>query len=260
MKIEGWSRILVVAFGFASATPSAFCQQAQPEWRRLLKASESEQVAWINSQLRAGMPPSEAFGDLMLNRSHISLPLIEAKIEEVLRSSSPSDCFDDKSVEPQRFVGYAALAIANVGDAQALKELSKLIRIDERRFGGLVEDTLLHARSYGNPFVVAYQGLDLRDPTLDGRIAAWAEFMLAERRPPFRNYGRRDPEPVPESEVKQVRSMWADAMADRYKRVPTETEWALDPLVSRLESIRARVLRDTMIPAVAEALQKHQKR
>jgi hypothetical protein len=206
------------------------------------------------------MPPSEAFGDLILNRSQISLPLIEAKIEEVLRSPSPAEGFADRTIDPQKFVYLAAVAITEAGDAQALKEIAKLIKIDENRFGEFVEKVLITARSYRNPFVVAYQGLDLRDPAVDARIAAWAEFMLAEQRPPFRNRGRRDPEPVPESEVKQVRSMWADAMADRYKRVPTETEWALDPLVSRLESIRARVLRDAMIPAVAEALQKRPKR
>jgi hypothetical protein len=229
-------------------------QDKEPEWRRILNASESEQTVWINSHLRAGMPANDGFLMVMLNRSSVVLPLMAAKIEEVLTSPAPLVCLDDKSVDPQQFVDRAAFAVAGVGDVQALKELSKLIRIDEKRFGDLIEGALLHARTYRNPFSVAYQGLDLDDPAVSSRIAAWAEVQLAESCPSHRP--GRPAEPVPDFERAKVRTMWAEAIADRYKSVPTEIEWAKDPLASRLESIRARVLRDEVLPAVAEALRK----
>jgi len=61
------------------------------------------------------MPPSEAFGNLILNKSSVTLPLTEQKIEEALRSPSPLDCFRDQSVDPQKFVDRAAMAITAAG-------------------------------------------------------------------------------------------------------------------------------------------------
>ena len=62
---------------------------------------------------------------------------------------------------------------------------------------------------------------------MSSRIAAWAESELAESRPSYRP--GRPAEPVPDYERAQIRAAWAEAIADRYKHVPTESEWALDP-------------------------------
>ena len=132
-----------------------FGQDPRSDLRRLLKADEAEQTAWIESHLRAGMPPDDVFMMLILNKSEIALPLIEQKIEEVLRAPSPSECFTDKSVDPQKFIHPAALSITEAGNVQSLKEASKLIKIDEKQFGWMVDRTLLHAWSYRNPFAVA---------------------------------------------------------------------------------------------------------
>jgi hypothetical protein len=78
-------------------------------------------------------------------RATVLVPLIERKIGEVLRSTDPLERFTDKTVDPQRFVSIAALSIAWSGDEQALKEIGKLIAIDEKRFGTLVRNTLLAA-------------------------------------------------------------------------------------------------------------------
>lgn len=229
----------IVAAGLvAISLPHPVCGQDEA-WRRMLKATEAEQIAWINKDLDRGMPTVDpdagVFVMLVLNRSQVVLPLIEQKIEEVLRSPSPPACFTDKSVDPQKFVHTAALAIIGAGDAQALKEASKLIKIDEEQFGWMVEQVLIQARSYRNPFVVAYRGLEIGDPAIDSRIAAWAEVELADKRPPLRNYGPRDPEPVPESEIQRVRRWWAGAMVERYRGVPVQEQWAHDPIVSRLK-------------------------
>jgi hypothetical protein len=231
----------------------------QTEWRQLLKADQAEQTAWINSHLRAGMPPDDVFAMLILNKSEIALPLIEQKIEEVLRSQSPLECFTDKSVDPQNFVHLAALSIMEAGNVESLRQASKLIKIDEKQFGWMVERTLIQARTYRNPFVVAYQGLAIGDPAIDSRIAAWAEVELAEKRPPQRNYGPRDPEPIPESAIREVRQWWAEAMADRYGGVLTERDWTEDPIVSRLQPTQMRALHDPVFRAASEAVQKKSK-
>ena len=124
------SAIITLAMALGASPHLVFGQNNQADWRRLLKASQVEQTAWINSHLRAGMPPSEAFGDLILNKSEVTLPLIEQKIEEVLRSPSPGQSFNDKSIDPQDFVRRATSAITEAGDTQSLKEANKLIKID----------------------------------------------------------------------------------------------------------------------------------
>ncbi len=235
-------------------------QKPEPEWRRILNASVADQTTWINSHLRAGMPPSETFGDLILNKSEITLPIIEQKIEEVLRSPSPSECFTDKSIDPQNFIERAAAAIFEAGNVESLRQVSKLIKIDEKRFGWLVERTLDQARNYRNPFLVAYQGYEIGDPAVDSRIAAWTEVQFADKRPPQRNFGPRDPEPVPEFEIQLVRRWWAEAMLERYHGVPTEEQWQRDPIAARLKPLQANSLHDEMLRRTSELVERRQRR
>jgi hypothetical protein len=115
----------------------------------------------------------EPLGVLIRTRGSLVLPMMERKIEEVLKSSSPLDCFTDKTVDPQRFVDLAASNIAHAGDEYALKEVSKLIALDEKRFDLLVRNTLLAAENRRNPFAVAYRGFEIGDPAVDKRIVAW---------------------------------------------------------------------------------------
>jgi hypothetical protein len=108
---------------------------------RILRMSEVEQIAYTSSALNHGLPADETgpLVMLILNRSSLVLPMMERKIEEVLNCASPPDCFTNKTVDPKRFVDLAAASIAYAGDEQALKEISKLIAIDEKRFGPLVQ-------------------------------------------------------------------------------------------------------------------------
>jgi len=226
-----------------------FGQKAEEEWRRMLGASESAQTAWIESHLGAGMPGSTVFMMLILNRSEIALPLIEQKIEEVLRSPSPAGCFTDRSVDPQKFVDRAVEAIIEAGDLRSLEESSKLIKLDEQQFGWMVGRTLTQARSYRNSFTVAYGGFELGDPAVDIRIAAWVSEQLRARESVI-------PEAA-EAEMMQQRGWLADALVDRYGAVPTEAEWAADPIVSRLPPAQAAWLHDNVMRAAHDA---HQKR
>ena len=107
-----------------------------PAWR-LLRASEAEQIAAVNSTLDRGFPPDNDIGLLMVNKSPLVLPLVEKKIEQVLKSASPRECFTDETVDPNRFVVVASWGMANTGSEQALVEVAKLIKLDEKRFGQL---------------------------------------------------------------------------------------------------------------------------
>jgi hypothetical protein len=250
------TRIFCVCIAVYALAPLCHAQGTEPEWRRLLDASETEQRNWIREHLCKGMPPSEAFGTMILNRSSTTLPVIEGMIEEVLRPPSRPECFSGQTTDLKKFAHVAALSITEAGNEQSLVEASKLIKLDDQQFGWMVERILLQAETYRNPFVVAYQGLELNDPAVGRRIAAWAQTALADRRPPNRNFGPRDPEPVPESEIRRTRRAWAEAMVERYGGVVTETNWANDPIVVGLTSAHARALHDEVLRASAEAVRR----
>jgi hypothetical protein len=137
--------------------------------RRLLRASEAEQIAAVKSALDQGLPPEQfqVVGPLFFNRGSLVLPLVELKIEQVLKSPSPLEYFTNKNVDPTKWVYSAALTISETGDEQALKEIAKLIKLDEKRFGGLVGRTLDNSQDYAksqNPFEVAYRGFAILEP------------------------------------------------------------------------------------------------
>jgi len=249
---------ITVGLAFASLPYSTLGQETAADLRRMRNASAAEQASWINAHLSAGMPPSEIFGDLILNKSEVTLPLIEQKIEQVLRSPSSPDNFIDKSVDPQKFVDLAGLAIIEAGDGHSLREVSKLIKIDEKRFGHLVDRTLIEARSYRNPFIVAYQGLEIGDPAVESRIVSWAKLQLdlLDNKPLQRTPGPPEQEAVREYEDQKNRTWWAEAMVNKYGGVPSEAQWRSDPIVSRLKPAHADSVHDSMIRMASEVVEK----
>jgi hypothetical protein len=256
------SKLLIALISVALAgVPLAFGQDIPntPPWR-LLRAVEAEQVRAVNSALDRGLPPDNDIGLLMLDKGSLVLPLIEKKIEQVLKSPSPRECFIDKMVDPNRFVSVAASGIANTGSEHALTELAKLIRLDEERFGRFVEITLNNSKDYSkshNPFVVAYHGLAIGDPAVDWRILTWAESNLsvdpqerARAEAAARGFG-----PPPPSPSETMKHLWAEALLDRYGDVPTEAQWVSDPIASRLSAHLAESLHREVPRFAREALE-----
>jgi hypothetical protein len=170
--------------------------------------------------------------------------MIERKIEEVLKAASPEECFSDKSVKPQAFVDLAAWTIPSAGDVVALREIGKLLAIDERRFDTLVGNTMATAQNRRNPFAVAYQGFEIGDPAIDKRIMEWIEAQF-DNKTAFRQG--------------QLKHWWAEAMAERYSIAPGEVQWVNDPIATRLKPSLARALHDEILRLAAEATSKRPK-
>jgi hypothetical protein len=101
--------------------------------------------------------------------------MIEKEIEEVLKSSKPRECFTDKSIDIDSTLARLWVMIGEAGDAQALREASKLLKLDEQ------------AMNKRNPFIVAYQGFDLGNPAIDKRLLTWAQELLREEIPKLSN-------------------------------------------------------------------------
>ena len=214
---------------------------------RMLHSSEAVQLAYFNQRLNEGLRVDEevnAIDLLILSRSSLVLPMMERKIEEVLKSPDPLECFTDKTVDPQRFVDIAAASIAWSGDEQALKEISKLVAIDEKRFGSLVRNTLFGALNRRNPFVVAYRGLEIGNPAVDKRILAWVEEVFDTK---------------VEFALGQLKHWWAEAMVEKYGRVPLEIDWIDDPIASRIKRELVNSVHDDMVRLASEAYDKQAK-
>jgi hypothetical protein len=219
----------ILALASFSATMNG--QEVTPSAWTILNLDEGEQIAFINRTMDLGFPESRAdqMTMLIINRSALTLPLIEAKLEEALKSTSTLKSFVDTASE----------MIAYAGDEQALRSVSKLIAVDETRFGPLVGRTLDNAGNWRNPLTVAYKGLTLGDESVSRRIAAWAESALASTR---------------------MQRAWAEAMLDRYGKVPDESVWATDPIASRLKDQASPELRQSVLRFAAEAQSKREKR
>jgi hypothetical protein len=247
METRSFMRIFVIAAASACAAQAqaGISPGQEPLSRYILRMSEADQLAQLNTRLNEGLRDTDGVDMLVLNRSSLALPVIERKIEEVLRSPDPRECFTDKTVDTERFLAVAASMIADASDEQALKEISKLIAIDEKRFGRLVRNTMLSAQNRRNPFVVAYRGLDLGDPAVDKRILAWVE----------EQYGNKT-----EFWLGELNHWWAEALVERYGRVPLEIQWVDDPIASRIDRQLADSLHDEIFRLAAEARDKQAKK
>jgi hypothetical protein len=215
---------LAVCWTFAATVWAQPQVDQVPSAKTILDLPDSEQVAFIKTTMEHGFPEDRAdqMTMLIINRSALSVSLIEAKVEELLKSPSPS----------RRSIDIASEMIAYAGDEQSLRAISRLIAIDEPRFGRLVARVLDNAGNWRNPFMVAYRGFELGDDAVSRYTVAWAESALAS------NSSQR---------------VWAEAMLDRYGKVPGDSEWATDPIASRLEDRASPELRRSVSRLATEA-------
>lgn len=229
---------VVIGTGLAqTADPSAITYGDN-----ILKVNNAGQVKFIQSTLDEGMPTElvDTLAMLVLNKSTLTLPLIEKKIEAIVASQNPSRCCTTKEINPSGFIDLAARTIGYAGDVEGLKQLAKLMAIDEPRFAQYVPITIHNAeeRRNGNPFAVAYAGLEIGRPDLTRTIIAWVEAEL-----PGKTEFRRG----------QLRRWWGQAMLTRYGgRASAERGWNDDPIASRLANSLALLTRDEVLRCVAE--------
>jgi hypothetical protein len=231
-----FAKSILSVVGVVLLTPTfAQTQSGSPENPdiRALRMSDAEQVAFVKAKLDAG--DLMGWPMLAINRSELILPVIEKKIEQVLASANPKECFSDKTVDPSRFIGLTEFLITGAGDKEALKVVRRLLALDKERFGPWVSHVFSAAWSSHappEPFILAYWALDQGDPVLAAKVAAWAEDIL---------------QPLENDVPIAPRPRWAAAMVKRYGAVPTSEQWAKDPIVSRLKPATAEAQRDRVL-------------
>jgi hypothetical protein len=208
--------------------------------KRILRASDAEQVAAVRAFLDEGLRPvAQEQGIQALARAHseLVLPVLEKKIEEVLRSQNPLDSFSNKNANPDLVI-YQTASYISEGDAGvAMAELSKLVSLDEKRFAIYVFKTLSSLAVHENAFTLAYKGFDNGIPALSRAIFAWPKSILEG----------------PTHSNAPHWAQWADVLVERYRGVPIGPEWASDPIVSRLTPARAETLQPEMLRLAQDA-------
>jgi hypothetical protein len=226
---------VVMATAMAQQSPGPV---NNPEVNRLLGMSEAEQKAYVNSAFDHGLPQAsiDSLTGLVRQRSAILVPVLGARVLEAVKSPKPIDCFADKTVDPQAAIMAATSAIAYAADGNALKELSKLLEVDDRRFGWLIGYTLSDGGSR-NFFPVAYRGFEIGSRALDAKMIIWIQKQL---------------EDDAESSQPQLRAWWADALVEKNGHAPTEAEWVSDPIEKRLKPELAKSLHDDIFHLAAD--------
>jgi hypothetical protein len=242
MHIRKIAVIVVIAGATIPLSAAQGKRGTNPTARDIDQWSDTDITTWIRSALDRGLPSE--LGDYLVVASHarsaIIVPLTEKKIEEVLRSTAPSTCFSDPSVDPQIFLRDAPHLITGAGDENALRATGQLMKIDEGRFGFMIGNILYHAQSYRNAFTVAYRGLAIGDPAIDRRIIEWAEALLAQN-------------------AKSTQEAWAEAMLDKYSVVPNASQWEADPIAARLSPKVLEQVRDNVTRLAGEIVLKRGK-
>ena len=216
----------------ACVSPNSFAQlpTISEEAKDVLRLSEAAQRHFVESVLERKFPQEEGdkFSILLVNRSALVVPALELRIGYEMNRSPRSEGFID----------LASAMIAYAGDEESLRAVSRLIGRDEHRFGRLVGRTLDNAGSWRNPFSVVYGAFDLGDDRLVRYAIDWADSAL---------------------EWVRAQRKWAEAMRDRYGKIPGPSEWANDPIASRLKAARASALRDRVL-GIASELQRSRDR
>lgn len=231
---------------FSLAAATAMAQQSgltmDKEAARLLKQSEAEQKAYVNSAFDHGLPQAtvNTVTTLIRERSATLAPMLGARVVEALKSPKPIDCFVDKTVDPTASIMAAASAIAYAADENALKELSKILAVDDRRFGWLVGYALSDGGSR-NFFPVAYKGLEIGSAPLDVKLIAWIQKQV------------QDDSDAADS---QLKTWWADALVERLGHAATATDWANDPIVTKIRPELAKAERDAVLQLSAQEAQR----
>lgn len=207
-----------------------FCQSLTAQdatAKRILNLSESEQVAFITETMDQGFPDTRAdqMTMLILNRSAVSVPLIAARVEQIVNSQNPS----------QEFINIGADMIAYAGNEASLRALGRLMTSDEKRFGPYVSSTLYHSMNWRNPFTVAYRGVELGDEAVSKYTLQWSDDVLS---------------------TDKAKRLWAEALVEKYGGPPTQSDWDRDPIASRLESARREQLREGVLRFAAEVVAK----
>jgi hypothetical protein len=130
-------------------------------------------------------------------------------------------------------------ALAYVANALAVDALCDLCAETADLFCPYLERSLDYAEGRLNPFTLAYRAIAKPEAAVQRATIHWADSMVG-----FPHFRQR----------------FAEAMLDKYGKVPDESVWATDPIASRLKDRASPALRQSVLRFAAEAQKQRQQR
>jgi hypothetical protein len=139
-------------------------------------------------------------------------------------------------------VGNAAIhadALAYVANALAVDALCDLCARNADLFCPYLERSLDYAEGRLNPFTLAFRAIAKPEAVVQGATIHWADSMIG-----FPHFRQR----------------LAEAMLERYGKVPGDSEWATDPIASRLKDRASPELRQSVVRLAEDAQRRREHR
>jgi hypothetical protein len=130
-------------------------------------------------------------------------------------------------------------ALAYVANGLAVDALCDLCSENADLFCPYLERSLDYAEGRSNPFTLAYRAIAKPGAVVQDTVIQWVNSMIG-----FPHFRQR----------------LAEAMLDKYGRVPDESVWATDPIASRLKDRASPELRQSVVRLATEAQSKREKR
>jgi hypothetical protein len=143
---------------------------------------------------------------------------------------------------PKKLEGNPAIhadALAYVANALAVDALSDLCIENPSLFCPYLQRTFDYAEGRMNPFTLAYLVIARPETVVQETAIRWANSMIG-----FAHFQQR----------------LGEAILDKYGKVPSDSEWATDPLSSRLKSEVSSELRQRVLHYAAEAERKRERK
>jgi hypothetical protein len=205
------SRLATTTLVLGFLLQSSICAQALTEPPKSLQElhdlTDAQTRTYVRAILSAGIPVahSDELTFLVMNRSELLVPELLAAIKVVVRQKPA----DDKLLHAMGDI------IAYAGDDRAIQALAQLADFDEERFAYFLGRCLTYATGRRNPYGLVYSTLAKVSPTAGERLMKWVEGSASDD---------------------GLQRLWALALYERYRGIPTESEMATDPIATRLSA------------------------
>ena len=167
---------------------------------------------------------------LSIQRSDVAVPELQRRLS----------VFSHQGQETlPRNAAIHADALAYVANGLAVDALCDLCAENSDLFCPYLERSLDYAEGRLNPFTLAYRVMAKPEAVVQDAAIHWANSMIG-----FPHFRQR----------------LAEAMLDRYGKGPGESDWARDPIASRLKDRASPELRQSVIRFAAEVHKNGEKR
>jgi hypothetical protein len=185
--------------------------QGLPESTRSLQElhdmTDGQIRTYVRATISAGIPGahSDELTLLAMNRSELVVPELLSAVKALILQK-PAD---------EKLLHTMGDIIAYAGDEHAILALAQLADLDEGRFAYFLGRCLTYGMGRRNPYGVIYSSLAKVSPAAREWLIKWVQGSVYDD---------------------ALQRLWALALRERYRGIPTESQLETDPIGTRLST------------------------